>query len=203
MAWLANHATIDVHPWTSTDRRVPQPDLCADRHRPGREDDVGRRAHPHAAVPDRAGASQGQRRCPRSPASAASRSGSRSSRSTPTARRAPGSKRFHGPSARPCRSSCRGIGPRRRAAAWPGSTSPRTPSTRRSSRHMPCVPCRTRQFPRPSRGTSSTIQTCAQDAGTSSPSCRASPQRGDLFAPRSDQSAGPSSDRVMRTDEAF
>ena len=71
--------------------RGVEPDLRAHRHRPRREDDLGRDARPRSAVPDRAGPSRRSRLSRRRPASAASRSGSRSCRSTRSRRPAAGS----------------------------------------------------------------------------------------------------------------
>ena len=109
-------------------------DLRPDRHRPGHQDDVRRGRHARQALPNRAGASrrhgaaQGDRQA-RHPDLGADQADVHVPR-----RRAHGSKRCRGRLAPRSPSSSAGSGPRRRARAWRGSTSPRTRSTRRWSR---------------------------------------------------------------------
>ena len=134
MAWLANHATIDLHPWTSTVDDYTNPTYALIDIDPGRKTTWEEVAHAGPALPRGAGAPQGQGVCPRRRASAASRSGCRSSRSTPTARRAPGWRALAGRRRRRSEPRQLGVGQVVAPAAWRGSTSRRTPSTRRSSR---------------------------------------------------------------------
>ena len=70
-----------------------------------------------------------------------------------------------------------GVGGRPSAAAWRGSTSPRTRSTRRSSRRSVPGPRPVRRCRCRSRGTSSTTPTCSPTAGRSTPSVSGWPAR--------------------------
>ena len=54
LAWLAQEGAVELHPWTSRTDAPDKPDLRADRHRPGRVDDVRGGARPRPSVPDRA-----------------------------------------------------------------------------------------------------------------------------------------------------
>ena len=159
------HAPVDV-----AHRRLSQPNLRPDRHRPRREDDVGRGGDAGAAVPGRARSPRGQRACPRStgkrgiqiwipikPQLHVSRDAAR------------GSRRFRGRSARPSRSSSAGSGPRPRAAVWRASTTRRTRSTRRSLHRTRCGRWSARPYRRRSAGTSWTIRSCARPVETSDP----------------------------------
>ena len=167
--------------------RAPARPVAADvrlhRHRPGREDDLGRDARPGAAVPDG----------PRAPRRARLPEDDRQARhpdldpdrarSTTSRRRAPGSSACRGRSARPCRSSSPGSGRRVRARAGPGSITPRT----RSIKTLVAPYCVRPAAGAPGlgadhAGTSSTTRSCGPTAGRSGPSSSASPKVGDLFA---------------------
>ena len=115
-------------------------DVRADRHRPRARRRPGRRRSSSPGSTGRRSRISACAATRRRPASAGSRSGSRSSRATRSATRATGSSGSAGRSGRRCRISCRGTGRRRAAAARPASTTPRTPRSRRSSRRTPSGP---------------------------------------------------------------
>ena len=54
LAWLAQEAAVELHPWTAHDRNARPPALCPDRHRSGRDDDLGGGPRTGPPVPDRA-----------------------------------------------------------------------------------------------------------------------------------------------------
>ena len=101
------------------DRCARQAHLRADRHRPGRVDDLRRGARPRPPLPDRARAPRRPRRPEGDRASAASRSGSRSSGATRSTRRATGSRASRARWGRRCRTSSAGSG--RSGAPRPGA----------------------------------------------------------------------------------
>ena len=199
LAWLANHAAVELHPWTSRLPDVRPADVGADRHRPGRETTCDELLDARPAAPHRARAPRRARATRRSPASAASRSGSRS-RPAPT---------FDETRAWVEQLS-RTIGSvvpelvswewetKERAAAWPGSTTRRTRSTRRSSRRTASGPRPARRCRCRSRGTSSTTPTCVPTAGRSATAPSGSPTIGDPMAPDAHRRATASGDRLTR-----
>ena len=119
----------------------------------------------------------------RRPASAASRSGSRSSRKydfTETSAWVERVSRAVGLDG--ARTSSPGSGRRRRARAGPASTTPRTRRSRRWSRRTPSGRPRARRSRRRSPGTSWTTRTCGPTAGRSATIVERVEQVGDLFA---------------------
>ena len=54
LAWLAQEAAIELHPWTSTAEHPDEPSYALIDIDPGARDDLGRDPRPRAAVPDRA-----------------------------------------------------------------------------------------------------------------------------------------------------
>ena len=60
LAFLANQAAIELHPWTSRTEAAPTTDLCAHRHRSRAEDDLAGGARPGSSLPNGARA---PRRC--------------------------------------------------------------------------------------------------------------------------------------------
>ena len=158
-------------------------DVRADRHRPRAEDDVGRGGHPREALPDGARASQASGRIPRSPAGAASRRGSRSCRSTTTARRATGWSRCRGRSARivPDLVSWEWSVANRQGLARLDYTQNASIKTLVAPVRRPAGRRRAGAAPR-SPGTSSTTPTCGRTAGRSGRSSPRVAKLGDLFA---------------------
>ena len=110
LAWVANFGALELHPWTSTIAAPARADVGADRHRPRRGDELRRRARCWPDCTARRSTTSASQGCPRSPGSAASRSGCRSPRLH--LRRDPraGSRRSRGRSARPCPSWSAGSG---------------------------------------------------------------------------------------------
>ena len=141
LVWAANFGALEWHAWTSRGRRPAPADVRADRPRPRRRDHAGttllvlarlhRTALEHLGV---RGAAEGHRPA-RHPDLGADRAAARAS-----TRPAPGSSSCRGPSARSCPSWSAGSGRSTTAAAWPGSTTPRTRSTRPWSRRTARAP---------------------------------------------------------------
>ena len=102
LCWLGNQAASRSTPGPSRLEQPFAPTFALIDIDPGDEDDLGRDARPRPALPDRARATSASAATRRRPASAGSRSGSRSSRSTRSPRRATGSRGSAGRSARPC-----------------------------------------------------------------------------------------------------
>ena len=135
LAWLANYGAVELHPWTSTRRRRrTEPTWALIDIDPGprpRATTCCVLARLYRTALDHLGVRGGPKV-----------TGQRGIQIwVPVAdglhvRRHPGVGRdaSRGPSGRPCPSSSAGSGRSRTAAAWPGSTTRRTPSTRRSSR---------------------------------------------------------------------
>ena len=78
LAWAANYGAIELHPWTSTTRAPAPADVGDDRHRSGRRRAPSTTFSCSPACTAPRSSTSASRRCRRSPASAASRSGSRS-----------------------------------------------------------------------------------------------------------------------------
>ena len=177
LAWLANLAAVELHPWTGRLPEVRRPAWALIDIDPGPRTTFDRGARPRPPVPRRAGASRRRRACPRSPASAASRSGCRWRPATPTPTRVAGWRRCRRRSAARSRSWSAGSGPRTGAVGGRGWTTPRTWSTRRWSRRGASGRGRGRRCRCRSRGRSSTTPTWHRTAGPSGTSRTGSGRR--------------------------
>ena len=126
MAWLANQACIDLHPWTSRLPTYWRPTYALIDIDPGTETTWAGGGDPGTAVPDRARSSrrarlpQGHRQA-RHPGL-----DPRRSRATPSMRHATGSAGSRAASGRWCLTWCPGSGARPTAGGGPDSTTPRT-----------------------------------------------------------------------------
>ena len=136
LAWLANYGAVELHPWTSTRRRAARADLGAHRHRPRHRRRPSttcscspacyRTALDHLGV---RGRPEGDRQARHPDLGAGRRRATRSTTPGPGWRRV--SRAIGADRARPGQL---GVGRSPSAAARPGSTTRRTPSTRRWSR---------------------------------------------------------------------
>ena len=103
LCWLGNQASFEIHAWTGRSPRALEAHLRPHRHRPRREDDLGR-------DPRRSRGSTGPRSSTSASAAIPRRTGKRGIQvwipvepaATPSPRRAPGSRSSHGRSGRPC-----------------------------------------------------------------------------------------------------
>ena len=175
MAWLANQAAIDLHPWTSRLPEYWRPTYALVDIDPGERTTWPEVADPGAALSDgtraprRAGLPQGHRQAghpgldPR-PAALHLRRDARLGRAS--------CRGASGPSSR---TSSPGSGARRTGAAGHASTTRRTRSSRRSSRRTPCGPCPPAAVSAPiALGRAGRPHAAARTAGTSARSSNGS-----------------------------
>ena len=141
LAWLAQEAAVELHPWTATIEAPDRPRYALIDIDPGETttwDEVlvlarlFRTALEHLRVTG----------FPKTTASAASRSGSPSRIGTRSTRPVAGWSSCRAPSVRPCRISSAGHGPSVIGAGRHDSTTPRTHRFARSSRRTACDPHR-------------------------------------------------------------
>ena len=133
LAWLAQEAAIELHPWTATIEAPDRPRYALIDIDPGEAttwEEVLVLARLFRTALGHLGSSVFRRR----PASAASRSGSRSPTAIRSTRPATGSRGCHERWARPCPISSAGRGRSATGVEERGSTTPRTRRFERSSR---------------------------------------------------------------------
>ncbi len=191
LAWVANYGAVELHPWTSTVARPAPADVGDDRHRPRHAstfDDVLVLARLYRTALEHLGVQ-----------AAPKVTGKRGIQIwVPVAerlhvRRHPGLGRgdLAGDRRHRARAGELGVGGRQARRAGPGSTTPRTRSTRRWSRRSAPGRRRARRCRCRSPGTSSTTRTCAPTAGRSAPSAERLADAGDPLAPLGRAAAAP------------
>ena len=180
LVWLANHAAVELHPWTSRDpRRAPARRTRSIDLDPGTDDDVGRAAHAGAAAPHRARAPR-RARLPEGDR-AARHPGVDPDRARADVRRDAGVGRAA--LAHDRRASCRRARQLDVGEARPRAARARLDYTQNAINKTLVAPYSVRARPRArrcrcrSRGTSSTTPTSRPTAGRSAPSPTASPTR--------------------------
>ena len=168
LCWLCNEAAFEIHAWTSRLTAPDRPTFALIDIDPGERTTwdetlvlarLFRTALEHLGV---RGYPQNDRQAWHPGAG-----GSPSSPATATTRRAPGWRTCRGRSARSCPTSSAGSGRRTAVTVAPASTTPRTRTSRRSSRRTPFDPRPAPRYRRRSPGTSSTTRPSAQTVGRS------------------------------------